>query len=67
MGAIGTFLCPALLTGAFFALGLAAGFMAVRQTPSRQTQAIIGIAGNVVGLVVLVVLFVGAAAYSSTR
>ena len=66
MGAVGTFLCPALLAGAFYALGIGGGVMALRQTPNRQVQAIIGIVGNTIGLIVLILLFVGAVATRKT-
>jgi small-conductance mechanosensitive channel len=62
MGIAGTFLCPWLLTVAFYGLGLGAALMGLRHTPNRRTQALIGIVANTVGLVILVLLFVANAA-----
>ena len=52
---------------AFFGLGLAAGIMGLRHTPTRQTQAIIGIVGNGVGLLGSLLLFIFSLAYHASR
>lgn len=63
-GMILSFLCSLLGVG-IFGLGLAAGILGLRHTPARRAEAYIGIIGNALGLVILIVLLVASAVYRS--